>query len=62
MKPLGGHTGDGDGVILAFAFANVLVGAAPATGMQIRAASSRAITLLITIPFELTDAKENADY
>ena len=61
MNPLGGQTGEGDGVIFALALANDVVWAAPATGMQISTASMVANTFLSTIPLELTYAKENTD-
>ena len=62
MNPLGGQTGDGDGVIRTLALANDDVEAADAAGMHISAARTIAITFLIAVPLELTDAKENADY
>ena len=61
MNPFGGHTGEGDGVIFAFALAKDVVEAAPATGIQISTASVAANTFLSTIPLELTNTEENTD-
>jgi hypothetical protein len=62
IKPLGGHTGDGDGVIFAFfVAANVEVWAECAAGANTISARISAITLLIAIPLELTDAEENTN-
>ena len=61
MKPLGGHTGEGDGVIFAFAFATRVVGAECAAGANTVSARISAITFLIAIPFEFTDAEENTN-
>ncbi len=61
IKPLGGHTGDGDGVIFAFALATRVVGAECAAGATTTRARMSAITLLIAIPLELTDAEVNSN-
>ncbi len=61
IKPLGGHTGDGDGVIFAFAFATRVVGAECAAGANTISARMSAITFLIAIPLELTDAEVNSN-
>ena len=62
MNPFGGQTGEGEGVIFALAFARDVVEAAFAAGMQTSTARRIAIAFLIAIPFELTDAEENADH
>ena len=62
IKPIGGHTGDGEGVIFALAFAREVVESAPATGMHTDSARSSAISFLITIPLELSVAKEDSNY
>jgi hypothetical protein len=61
IKPFGGHTGDGEGVIFAFALAKEIEGAAPATGTHTKSARSTAITFLITIPLELSNTKEDSN-
>jgi len=63
MKPFGGHTGDGEGVIFALALANDVVEAAPApaTGMHTKSVKSMAKTFLITIPLKLSNTKENTN-
>jgi len=60
IKPFGGHTGDGEGVIFALALAKEVVGAAPATGTHTKRARNTAITFLITIPLKLSNAKEDS--
>ena len=60
MNPLGGHTGDGEGVNLAFfVAATVELWAECAAGARATSARTRAITFLIAIPLELTDAEVN---
>lgn len=61
IKPFGGHTGEGDGVIFTFALANDVVEAALATGMQTVTASRIAKTFLIAIPLELADAEKDSN-
>ena len=62
MKPLGGQTGDGDGVIFAFfVAATAELWAECAAGATTTSARTSAITFLIAIPLELTDAEEDTD-
>jgi hypothetical protein len=62
IKPLGGHTGEGDGVIFAFLVAaTVAVCAEWATGAIKDSARTSAITFLIAVPFELAHTKENSN-
>ena len=51
----------GDGVIFAFALATRVVGAECAAGATTTRARMSAITLLIAIPLELTDAEVNSN-
>jgi len=57
-KPFGGHTGEGEGVILALA--TEVVETALAIGIHKNSARTRAISFLITIPLELSNTKENS--
>ena len=61
INPLGGQTGEGDGVSVAFALASDVTDAAPAAGMHMDSTITSAINFLITIPLKLTNAKEDAD-
>jgi hypothetical protein len=62
IKPLGGHTGEGDGVIFAFLVAaTVAVCAEWATGAIKESARTSAITFLIAVPLELAHTKENSN-
>ena len=62
IKPLGGHTGEGDGVIFAFLVAATCeVWAAWADGASNASARMSAIAFLIAIPLELTYTKENSN-
>ena len=62
IKPLGGHTGEGDGVIFAFFVAATCdVWAACAPGASTTSARTSAIAFLIAIPLELTHAEENSN-
>jgi len=61
INPLGGQTGEGDGVNVAFALVRDITDAAPAAGMHMDSAITSAINFLITIPLKLTNAKEDAD-
>jgi hypothetical protein len=49
-------------VIFALAFASEVVESAPATGMHTDSARTTAISFLITIPLELSDAKVDSNY
>jgi len=62
INPLGGHTGEGDGVIFAFLVAATCeVWAAWADGPSNTSARMSAIAFLIAIPLELTHTKENSN-
>jgi len=61
VNPLGGQTGEGDGVNVGFALAIEVTGAAPAGGMHTNSARSSAINFLITIPLKLANTKENSN-
>ena len=62
IKPLGGHTGEGDGVIFAFLVAATCDVWAPwAPGASTTNARTSAIAFLIAIPLELTNAEENSN-
>jgi hypothetical protein len=62
IKPLGGQTGDGEGVIFAFFVAAIVdVWAECAAGAKRINARTSEITFLIAIPLELTDAEEDSD-
>jgi hypothetical protein len=62
IKPLGGHTGEGDGVIFAFLVAATCdVWAACAPGASTTSARTSEIAFLIAIPLELTHAEENSN-